>query len=318
LPDLPSALHVIDSHTEGEATRVVVDGWPALRGATVAARCDDIQRRWDRLRAGVIREPRGHDAMVGALLTPPTTAGSIAGVIFFNNVGTLGMCGHGTIGVVRTLEHMGRLRSGDVQLETPVGTVTATLHDDGSVTVRSVPAYVHRLDVTVAVPELGTVTGDVAWGGNWFFIARMDRLDLAPHSADALVGKARAVRAALRGAGITGAGGEEIDHIQFIAPAHGSDADARNFVLCSGGQYDRSPCGTGTCAGLAVLRARGRLDAGRLWQQESITGSRFTSWFTEEGGRVIPHIRGHAYITGEAKLRFDPADPFRAGFTTAP
>jgi 4-hydroxyproline epimerase len=177
---------------------------------------------------------------------------------------------------------------------------------------------VHRLDVTVAVPELGTVTGDVAWGGNWFFIARMDRLDLAPHSADALVGKARAVRAALRGAGITGAGGEEIDHIQFIAPAHGSDADARNFVLCSGGQYDRSPCGTGTCAGLAVLRARGRLDAGRLWQQESITGSRFTSWFTEEGGRVIPHIRGHAYITGEAKLRFDPADPFRAGFTTAP
>jgi proline racemase len=316
-PAFPGSVRVVDSHTEGEPTRVVIDGWPALVGDAMAERRDDLRTRWDHLRSAVIREPRGHDALVGALLTPAVRPGSIAGVLFFNNVGMLGMCGHGTIGVVRTLEHLGRLGPGDVALDTPVGTVRACLGEDGSVTVRNVPAHVHLLDVTIDVPGLGPVTGDVAWGGNWFFIARVDRpaLDLA--HVEALTVAARAVQDTLRACGITGAGGADIDHIEFTGDARRSDADARNFVLCPGGAYDRSPCGTGTSAKLATLHARGQLAAGEPWRQESITGSLFTAWYVEEDERLIPYILGRAFITGEATLRFDAADPFRAGFDSA-
>ncbi|MGH7507470.1 MAG: proline racemase family protein, partial [Longimicrobiales bacterium] len=214
-------------------------------------------------------------------------------------------------------DHLGRLHAGDVALDTPVGTVQAHLDDDGAVTVRNVPARVHRLDVTVDVPELGRVTGDIAWGGNWFFITHVEGLALELHAVESLVSAALAVQDALRTSGITGEGGADIDHVEFTGEAHRRDADARNFVLCPGGAYDRSPCGTGTSAGLAVRHARGLLSAGESWRQESITGSLFTGWFIEEGTQLIPYIRGRAYITGEATLRFDPADPFRVGFTAA-
>ena len=314
----PTAIRVVDSHTEGEPTRVVVEGWPELAGETMAERRDDFNARFDALRSAVVCEPRGHDAMVGALLTPPVASGSAAGVIFFNNVGTLGMCGHGTMGVVRTLAHLGRLAAGVVQLDTPVGTVSATLHADGSVTIRNVPASVHRLDVSVDVPSLGRVRGAVAWGGNWFFIAHVDDdvvLELA--HVDALTRASLEILAALRASGITGAAGEAIDHVELTGSPSRPDADARNFVLCPGAAYDRSPCGTGTSAGMAVLHARGKLDIGARWRQESIVGGLFTGWLEHAGGELIPHVRGHAYVTGETTLRFDPADPFVAGFTAA-
>jgi proline racemase len=262
-------------------------------------------------------EPRGHDAIVGALLTAPVEAGSSAGVVFFNNAGALGMCGHGLIGVVRTLEHLGRLRPGALRIDTPVGTVGAELEADGAVVIENVSAFVEALDVSVEVPGLGRVTGDVAWGGNWFFLAEAlpgMALDLA--NAPALTDATARILAALRGQGKTGRGGEPIDHVELVGPPQRSDADARNFVLCPGLAYDRSPCGTGTSAKMAVLAARGALAPGRRWRQESVTGSLFEGWLEERGAALVPHIRGRAFVTGRATLLFDPADPFREGFTS--
>jgi len=316
-PSFPAAIRVVDSHTEGEPTRVVVEGWPQPEGTTMAARRDDLAARWDHLRSAVVCEPRGHDAMVGALLTPPVTDGAVAGVIFFNNVGCLGMCGHGTIGVVRTLEHLGRITAGRIQLDTPVGAVSAELAADGAVTIRNVPAWCHALDVAVEVPGLGQVTGDVAYGGNWFFITHLDGVSVRLTEVDRLGRLTRDIMAALRAQGVTGKGGAEIDHVEVSAPPVRPDADSRNFVLCPGGAYDRSPCGTGTSARMAVLHTRGELAVGAPWRQESVTGSLFTGWVEREGDQLIPYIRGTAHVTGEAVLRFDPADPFRAGFTAA-
>ena len=317
LPEFPAAIRVVDSHTEGEPTRVVVEGWPALTGPTMAERREEVLADYDHLRSGVVCEPRGHDALVGALLTPPVEPGSLCGVIFFNNVSCLGMCGHGMIGVVRTLEYLGRLAPGRVRIDTPVGTVAAELHSDGSVTIQNVPARCHALDVVVEVPGLGSVTGDVAYGGNWFFITHLERpaLDLA--NAPELLRLTGAIMSALRAQGITGSDGDEIDHVELSALPARTDADSRNFVLCPGGAYDRSPCGTGTSARMAVLHARKTLNPGQRWRQESITGSLFTGWLEDRGGALVPFIRGNAHVTSEARLRFDPKDPFRAGFTSA-
>jgi 4-hydroxyproline epimerase len=304
----PASIRVIDSHTEGEPTRVVLDGWPQPSGDTMEARRESLRRDFDYLRQAVICEPRGHDALVGSLLTPPVAAGSAAGIIFFNNVGYLGMCGHGTIGVVRTLEFLGRLGPGTVRLDTPVGTVSADLAPDGAVTVRNVVAYCHACDVAVDVPGLGRVVGDIAYGGNWFFITHLPDQPLTLARQPELSRITMAIMAALREQGITGAEGAEIDHIELSAP------EGRNFVMCPGGAYDRSPCGTGTSAKLATLHARGALAPGQVWRQESITGGQFTSWLELRDGELVPFIRGHAYVTGEANLRFDPADPFRGGF----
>ncbi|MGH7464861.1 MAG: proline racemase family protein, partial [Longimicrobiales bacterium] len=277
----PEQIQVIDSHTEGEPTRVVVAGWPQPRGATMSERRDDVQRHWDVLRRAVVCEPRGHDAVVGALLTPPIDAGSIAGVIFFNNVGYLGMCGHGLIGVVRTLVHLGRLQTGAARIDTPVGTVGVQNEPDGSVTIRNVPARVHALDVSVETPGYGRVTGDVAWGGNWFFVTELAALSLSIANRDALLQATRSIQSALAESGVTGAAGAVIDHVELTGAAQRADADARNFVLCPGGVYDRSPCGTGTSAKMAILHARGQLAPNAPWRQESITGGLFTGWLAE-------------------------------------
>lgn len=311
-------VRVIDSHTEGEPTRVVIEGWPQPRGDTMLERVGDMRANQDVLRRAVVCEPRGHDAIVGALLTPPVTPGAIAGVVYFNNGTYLGMCGHGTIGVVRTLEHLGRIGPGTVKLDTPVGTVTAELESDGSVTLENVPARAHALDVMVDVPGIGRVTGDIAWGGNWFFLTHDTPVALTSATVRELTRVTQAMQDAINAAGITGADGAAIDHIELAAAPTRADADARNFVLCSGGEYDRSPCGTGTCAAMAALHARGQLALGQEWRQESITGSRFVGWLTmNERGELVPHIRGTAFVTGEATLYFDAQDPFRDGIPSA-
>lgn len=314
---LAGAIEVVDSHTEGEPTRVVIDGWPLPAGGTMAERRATLERDQGRLRRAVVCEPRGHDAVVGALLTPPVEPGSVAGVVFFNNAGTLGMCGHGLIGLVRTLEFLGRLGPGSVRVDTPVGTVGAELHSDGSVTVTNVPATCHARDVRLEVPGLGSVVGDVAWGGNWFFLTERRDLSLRLENAPALVEVTTRILHALRAAGVTGQGGAPIDHVELIGPAEHKDADARSFVLCPGLAYDRSPCGTGTSAKMAVLAARGALRPGQRWRQESITGSLFEGWLGERDGVLVPFVRGRAFVTGRATLLFDPADPFREGFTAA-
>ncbi|HEX5973489.1 MAG TPA: proline racemase family protein [Gemmatimonadaceae bacterium] len=311
---LPPAMRVVDSHTEGEPTRVVIEGWPQPAGATMAERLAFMRASQDHLRTAVVCEPRGHDAVVGALLTPPVEPGSVAGIVFFNNGTYLGMCGHGLIGVVRTLEHLGRIRPGAARFDTPVGTVSAELAPDGTVTIQNVPAYVHARDVEVEVPGYGRVTGDVAWGGNWFYITHADQVPVEMARVNDLTRFTLAIQDALRAAGITGANGGDIDHIEISASPLRADADCRNYVLCSGGEYDRSPCGTGTSAKMATLHARGELALGAPWRQEGIAGGLFTGWLASgPDGQLVPHIRGTAFITAEATLRFDPRDPFAAG-----
>jgi 4-hydroxyproline epimerase len=303
-------IHVVDSHTGGEPTRVVIDGGPVLLGP-FAQRVGELQARHDGLRTMLVGEPRGSEALVGALLTPPVDPDCAAGVIFFDNAGYLGMCGHGTIGTVVTLAWLGRLAIGEHRIETPVGIVTATLHDANTVSVRNVPAYRHARGVRVEVEGHGRVTGDVAWGGNWFFVCEDHGQPLALARAPALSGFCERVKQALVRAGITGAGGAPIDHVEL------SD-DARNFVLCPGGAYDRSPCGTGTSAKLACLAADGRLAPGETWRQRSITDSVFEARYERAGDHIIPTITGKAWVTAEAMLLADPADPLAHGIRVAP
>ncbi|MGC2620616.1 MAG: proline racemase family protein [Acidobacteriaceae bacterium] len=311
-----SAIRAIDSHTAGEPTRVVVSGGPRLGRGTVADRLRRLAAKHDNFRSAVINEPRGSDVLVGALLLKPSEADCTAGVIFFNNVGYLGMCGHGTMGVVATLAHLNRIQPGEHRIETPVGVVGATLHDDGRVTVENVASFRHRKGVVVEVPGFGPVSGDIAWGGNWFFLAEQTAIDLVLPNREALTEYTWAIRCALRDQGITGASGEEIDHIEVFASAPGSEADSRNFVLCPGKAYDRSPCGTGTSAKLACLAADGKLAPGQIWRQEGILRTTFEGsyrWRDGTPGEIIPSVTGSAFITSESKLIVQPGDPFPAG-----
>ncbi len=305
-------LRVIDSHTGGEPTRVVIDGGPSLSG-TLAERVMQLRAHHDAFRAGVCNEPRGSDVLVGALLTPPIDPTAAAGVIFFNNVGYLGMCGHGTIGLVATLAWLGRLAPGRHRIETPVGVVTVELSPSGRVSVRNVPAYRHSRGVKVEVPGHGPVTGDVAWGGNWFYLTADHGQSLASSNVDALMDFAWRVRQGLEAARVTGADGAAIDHIELIGPPSRADLDARNFVLCPGKAYDRSPCGTGTSAKLACLVADGKLAPGQIWRQESVIGSVFEGSIEMEGDAIVPTITGQAWITADTTLYFDPTDPYRDG-----
>ena len=308
-------IDVIDSHTEGEPTRVVVNGWPEPVGRTMVERREFMRREQDALRRGVVREPRGHDAIVGALLTPPERPEAVTGVVFFNDVGYLGMCGHGLFGVVQTLSHLGRIQPGHLEIDTPVGPVSAELSADGSVTIQNVASRLHRANVIVPVPGLGNVTGDVAWGGNWFFLTELPGVPLELAHRSELLRLANLIRDALGANGVTGSDGEWIDHVELFGPPTRKDADSRNFVLCPGTAYDRSPCGTGTSAKMAALHGKGHLALGQRWRQESIVGSLFTGWLEAAGDRLIPHIQGAAYITGRNTLLFDPQDPFRHGLT---
>jgi 4-hydroxyproline epimerase len=300
-------IHVIDSHTGGEPTRVIVGGGPELGEGPLAVRLAMFREKHDCFRAAVVTEPRGSDVLVGAMLCPAHEPGCAAGVIFFNNVGFLGMCGHGTIGVMATLRHLSRISAGVHRIETPVGVVTTTLHADGTVSVENVPSHRKARAVAVDVPGIGTVTGDVAWGGNWFFLVENHGQDLAPASIARLTDYAWKIRRAVNAQGFP-----EVDHVElFGLPAGG--ADSRSFVLCPGGAYDRSPCGTGTSAKLACLAADGKLADGQSWVQESIVGSRFTAhfrWLDRTAGIIAPTITGAAYISAESTLILDGNDPF--------
>lgn len=305
---------VIDTHTGGEPTRVVVAGGPDLGSGPLADRCERFRREFDRFRTAVVCEPRGSDVLVGALLCEPHAPGCAAGVLFFNNVGVLGMCGHGTIGVAVALGHLGRLAAGGYRLDTPVGTVGVAYDGRHAAAVENVASYRHAAGVRVPLPDGGTVVGDVAWGGNWFFLT--DAPAGLPLTADAipeLTGYATRVGRALARAGITGANGAVVDHIELVGPPADPANHARNFVLCPGLAYDRSPCGTGTSAKLACLAAAGKLAPGEPWRQESVIGSVFTGTYRTAAAGVLPRIEGTAFVTGESTLRFDPDDPFREG-----
>ena len=304
---------VIDSHTGGEPTRVVVSGGPELGQGDMSERLAVFRDRFDTFRSTVVNEPRGNDAMVGALLCAPVDPTCAAGVIFFNNVGYLGMCGHGTIGLLVTLAHLGRIILGTHRIETPVGVVSATLNTPNDVTVRNVPSYRFAKDVAVDVEGFGTVTGDVAWGGNWFFLVNDHRHNLTLAHLDPLMDFTWKVRRALNRRGITGAGGQEIDHVELFGPPSSLAADGKNFVLCPCKAYDRSPCGTGTSAKIACLIADGKLAEGEIWRQESIIGTVFEGVGRVVDGRVIAEIRGTAYVNAEASLLVQDDDPLAMG-----
>jgi 4-hydroxyproline epimerase len=304
---------VLDSHTAGEPTRCVLSGGPDLGTGSLAARLERLRTDYDHLRSAILCEPRGSDVIVGAWLLPPDTPDCAAAVIFFNNAGYLGMCGHGTIGVAVTLAHLGRIEPGVHRIQTPVGVVRVELDSPNTATIENVPAYRHIASARVHVPQFGEVTGDVAWGGNWFFLIKGHTFDLRLENVDRLTDFTWAVRGALAAAGITGADGAEIDHIELFSDPHNPDHHSRNFVLCPGKAYDRSPCGTGTSAKMACLVADGKLVPGQAWRQEGILGTVFEGRVHIENGRVIPSITGSAFVTAESTLLYDPADPFRNG-----
>jgi len=289
-------IDVIDSHTGGEPTRLVLAGGPDLGPGSMAERLASFRKTHDRFRTAVVNEPRGSDVLVGALLCAPVDPACAAGVIFFNNVGYLGMCGHGAIGLVASLAYLGRLHPGHHRLETPAGEVAATLHPDSSVTIANVPSY-RAAQIVVEVPGIGLVAGDIAWGGNWFFLSHCPGLG----PVDALTEYAWALRQAVNAQGYPA-----VDHVELY------DGN-RNFVLCPGKAYDRSPCGTGTSAKLACLAADGHLAPGEVWVQESIIGSRFHATYQPAGDRILPSITGAAFVTAEARLLIDDRDPLAWG-----
>jgi len=305
-------VQIIDSHTGGEPTRIVISGAPDLGSGSIADQLEVFRSQHDHFRSAVVNEPRGSDVLVGALLTEPSDPSCSCGVIFFNNVGTLGMCGHGTIGLIATLAHMGRIGPGDHRIDTSVGVVTATLHTDGSVSVRNVPSYRKAKDVTIDVPGLGPITGDVAWSGNWFFLVANHGLDLTLANVDALTDASWRIRNAINSQGFP-----EVDHVELFGPPADPANHSRNFVLCPGKAYDRSPCGTGTSAKLACLHADGKLPQGQIWRQESIIGSVFSGSVEQDGDSLIPTITGRAWVNAEATLLLDDSDPFRDGIRSA-
>jgi len=306
-------VRVADSHTGGEPTRLVISGGPDLGSGPLVDRLGRFRAQHDSFRSAVVNEPRGSDVMVGALLCEPVDTACAAGVIFFNNVGYLGMCGHGTIGLVATLSYMKRIQPGEHRIETPVGTVSAELHSSGEVTLNNVASYRLAANVEVDVPRYGKVHGDIAWGGNWFFLVGDHNMDLSLQNIEQLTTFTWAVRQALRSQGITGVANQEIDHIELFGPSRLPAVDSKNFVLCPGKAYDRSPCGTGTSAKLACLYADGKIREGQVWKQESIVGTVFEGSVIEREGKIYPSIKGSAFVNAESELVLDPRDPFCMG-----
>jgi 4-hydroxyproline epimerase len=275
-----------------------------LQGGNAAEKLEYLRQHHDLFRSAVVNEPRGSDVLVGGLLVEPADKSCVAGVIFFNNVGYLGMCGHGAIGLIATLAHMDRLKPGEHKIETPVGIVTAILHDDGTVSVTNVPSFRKARSVTVEAPDIGVVTGDIAWGGNWFYLVENHGKTLQLSDVERLTDFGWRVRKALNAQGFP-----EVDHIEFFGPPVSVGANSRNFVLCPGKAYDRSPCGTGTSAKLACLAADGKLAEGQQWIQESVIGSRFIASYRWQGDQIIPTITGAAYVNAETTLLLDERDP---------
>ena len=307
-----SKVRVVDTHTGGEPTRIVVSGGPELGSGTLAERRVIFRDRFDDFRSAVISEPRGSDVWVGGILCSPINPNAVSGIVFFNNVGVLNMCGHGMIGLTVTLSYLERIGPGTHLIETPVGDVSVRLGADGQVTVTNVASYRYLADVVVDVPGERSVKGDIAWGGNWFFLVEEHREEIKLDNISRLTDFATRIRNSLEENQITGAGGAVIDHIELFG-AGDRGTNSRNFVLCPGGAYDRSPCGTGSSAKIACLMADGKLQSGEVWRQQSIVGSVFEINGTWVGDHVITEIVGSAFVNAEATLIFDPRDPFRMG-----
>jgi 4-hydroxyproline epimerase len=310
-------VQVVDSHTGGEPTRLVLSGAPDLGTGSMRERLAVFREHHDKFRSAIVNEPRGNDAIVGALLCKPSDPANQLGVIFFNNVGFIGMCGHGTIGLVATLAHLGQLQPGRITIETPVGNVSAESHGGGFVTVRNIPAYRHAKDVTVEVEGHGAVTGDIAWGGNWFYLTKGESpIEVSLRNLEELTSLTWRIRQALERAGITGKDNGHIDHIELFSKPRDTSAHSRNFVLCPGKSYDRSPCGTGTSAKMACLHADGLLNPGDIWRQESITGSIFEGRIELQDSQITPFVKGSAFVTAQSELVFDERDEFCWGIPT--
>ena len=310
LPDpvpMATAQHIkiVDSHTGGEPTRLVLEGGPDLGRGPLGERVKVFREKHDTFRTAIVGEPRGSDVMVGALLVEPHAPGCQFGVIFFNNIGCLGMCGHGTIGLVVSLAHLGRVKPGPVRIDTPVGPIAATLQANGEVSFENVPSYRKEKELTLYLPGVGDVMCDLAWGGNWFCLIENHDQTLELSNVAQLTDYTSRVRQAVSDSGFP-----EVDHIELFGPSKKPGANSRNFVLCPGKAYDRSPCGTGTSAKLACLAADGKLAVGAEWVQESIVGSVFRGKYRKQGDKIIPTITGTAHVTAEATLVLDPADPF--------
>lgn len=304
-------IEVMDSHTGGEPTRVILSGGPDLGQGPLAERRRLFSEKWDPFRSAVVNEPRGSDVLVGALLCPPSDPECVAGVIFFNNVGTLNMCGHGMIGVVVTLAELGRIKPGQYRIETPVGVVGVEYHGENQVTIENVPSYRYASHVGITLPDGRHVWGDIAWGGNWFFLVEDHGQELDIQQVEKLTDFCWAIRQALERDQVTGEGSGLIDHIELFGPPRDLRNHSRNFVLCPGKAYDRSPCGTGTSAKLACLIADGKWRPGEIWRQEGISGSVFEAQAStlRPDGKIIPRITGTAYVTAQATLILDPRDP---------
>ncbi len=303
---------VIDSHTGGEPTRIIVENGPAVGDGPLSKQLEVMQERFDHYRTAIVNEPRGSDVMVGALLCKPHDPRCSAGVIFFNNVGYLGMCGHGTIGLIATLAYLGQISSGLHWIDTPVGAVQAELHEDETVSICNVESYRSAKDFSVDVPGVGIVTGDVAWGGNWFYLVKTPSFDIELERADELTEICWQIRLAINKAGFP-----EVDHVELFGDAKYCDADSQNFVLCPGKAYDRSPCGTGTSAKLACLAADGKLDEGQEWTQASVLGSLFIGsfqWLNREKNSILPVIRGRAFVNADVTILADHRDEYAWGF----
>jgi len=306
----------VDSHTAGEPTRVILESPFDLGSGSLAERREIFSAKYDSYRRAFCTEPRAGDTTVGALLVPPFDRSCSAGVIFFNNVGYLNMCGHGTIGLIRTLEYLGRLQPGAHRIDTPVGAVGATLHQDGRVSLENVASYRVEKDFGLAVDGLGEVVGDIAWGGNWFFLIENHGLEIALENREALTDYCIRVKGALALQPVRQAQGrpdtQKVDHIELFGPSQ--IADSRSFVLCPGGAYDRSPCGTGTSAKLACLSADKKLSPGQIWRQESVIGTVFEAVYELDAvGSVIPTITGSAFVTAKGEIVLDERDPFQFG-----
>ena len=309
MPQAQSAIiRIIDSHTAGEPTRLVTEGGPELGDGPLEERRRRFREQYDHYRRAIVNEPRGSDTVVGALLCRPHRPDCQIGVIFFNNVGYLGMCGHGTIGLVASLAAAGRCAPGPIRIDTPVGPVDAHLHEDGTIDVVNVTSFRKARQVAISLPGAGQIRGDIAWGGNWFFLADAGSTPIALGNLESLTSLAVRVRRAVNQQGFP-----EVDHVELFGPPRRADAGSRNYVLCPGGAYDRSPCGTGTSAKLACLAADGELEEGAPWVQESLIGSTFTGryrWHDRGKGEIVPTITGRAHVTAESVLRLDPEDPF--------
>ncbi len=307
---MTSRIQIIDSHTGGEPTRVIISGGPDLGHGDAAQKLERFRRHHDRFRSATVNEPRGSDVLVGAMLVEPADKSCVTGVVFFNNVGFLWMCGHGAMGVVATLAHLGRITPGQHRIETPVGIILTTLHESGEVSVTNVPSYRHAKGLKIQVPGIDVVQGDIAWGGNWFFLVEQHGLELSIKNVDTLTDYAWRVRVALKAQGVCGADGGEIDHVELFGPPTRPGAHSKNFVLCPGKAYDRSPCGTGTSAKLACLAADGKLGENDPWVQESLIGSTFTASYRKQGDRILPTLTGSAHVQAETTLLLSEKDPF--------